>query len=179
MKLKRIGVLFVSSAMMALIALIVSVLGQQQRPSPKDSTEFVLNGKKITVVYSRPSMRGRKIMGGLVPYNAVWRTGANEATKLTTEADVVIGDATVPAGSYSLFTVPSEKSWKLIINKQTGQSGLAYDEARDLARVDMKVEALTEPVEQFTISFAPAQKGAVLKLEWETTRASVELWEKK
>jgi hypothetical protein len=181
MKLNRLAT-FVSHLgimMMILSAALLPVQGQPQRLSPPGTAEFTLNGKKITVAYSRPSMRGRKIMGGLVPYDKVWRTGANAATSFITEADLVMGGVPIPQGSYTLYTIPSETSWKLIINKQTGQSGTVYDEAQDLARVDMKVEPLSEPLEQFTISFAPTQKGGVLKLEWETTRASVEFGEKK
>lgn len=135
---------------------------------------MTLKGQKITIAYSRPSMRGRKIMGGLVPYGHWWRTGANEATTLTTGTDLDIGGAKVPAGKYTLYTLPSEGTWKLIINKQTGQWGTEYDESQDLARVDMQKSKLSEPVEQFTISFD--QKGpdaANLVLEWETTRVWV------
>lgn len=147
--------------------------------SPKGTTEYLLNAKKIKVVYSRPSIRGRKIMGALVPYNQVWRTGANDATSFTTEADLEIGGVMVPKGSYTLFTLPSEKGWKLIINKQTGQWGTDYDEKQDLARINMKVDTLATPVEQFTISFVSAKEGATMKLEWETTSATVWLKEKK
>jgi hypothetical protein len=168
------------SVVATLIFLTASILGSQ-RPqlSPPGAAEFSLNGKKITVNYSRPSMRGRKIMGELVPYDKVWRTGANEATSLSTEADLVMGGVTIPKGNYTLFTVPSPQKWLLIINKQTGQWGTDYDQSQDLARSDMKVETLKEPVEQFTISFAPTEKGGVMKLEWESTRARVEFREKK
>ena len=88
-----------------------------------------------------PSMRGRKIMGGLVPYDKVWRTGANAATTLKTTAALDFGGTLVPAGTYTLYTLPGEKGWKLIINKQTGQWGTQYDQAQDLARVDLKVDA--------------------------------------
>ena len=110
------------------------------------------DGKTVTIDYSRPSMRGRKIFGGLVPYGQVWRTGANSATSLKTDANLTIGGAAVPAGSYTLYTIPSETGWKLIINKQTGQWGTEYDEKQDLARVDMKVAKNATPTEQFTIS---------------------------
>ncbi|HZS08077.1 MAG TPA: DUF2911 domain-containing protein [Blastocatellia bacterium] len=147
---------------------------KQQPLSPPGSTELALNGKKISIKYSRPSMRGRTIMGKLVPWNQVWRTGANEATSLTTEADLVIGNVTVPAGSYTVYTLPSEKSWKLIINKQTGQWGTEYDQSQDLARIDMDVKQSPSPVEQFTISLVKSSDtGGVLKLEWENTSASV------
>ncbi|HEX9223989.1 MAG TPA: DUF2911 domain-containing protein [Candidatus Acidoferrales bacterium] len=161
------------------VFLLAAVAAAQQtdkskRPSPPGTAEVTLKGKKITIEYSRPFMKGRKIMGEVVPYGKVWRTGANEATALTTEADLSIGGANVPAGKYTLYTLPSEGTWKLIINKQTGQWGTVYKEDQDLARVDMEKSKLSEPVEQFTISFK--QKGADaadLVLQWETTQLSV------
>lgn len=147
---------------------------KSKRPSPPGTAEVTLKGKKVTIDYSRPSMRGRKIMGGLVPYGEVWRTGANEATTLKTEAALDIGGARVPAGTYTLWTLPSEGTWKLIINKQTGQWGTQYDQKQDLARVDMQKSQTQQPVEQFTISFD--KKGgdtASLVMEWESTRVSV------
>jgi Protein of unknown function (DUF2911) len=147
---------------------------KSKRPSPPGTAEVVLNGKKITIDYSRPSMKGRKIMGDLVPYGKVWRTGANEATTLTTEADLNIGGTNVPAGKYTLYTLPSEDTWKLIINKQTGQWGTVYDEAQDLARVDMQKSQTQQPVEQFTISFdKKSDTSANLVMEWENTRLTV------
>lgn len=155
---------------------------QQQPLSPRRSAEMELNGKKLSVDYGSPRMRGRKIMGELVPYDRVWRTGANKATHFTTEADLIIGNVTVPKGTYTLFTLPSQKGWKLIINKRTGQWGIPYtadDEKQELARIDMKVETLSAPLEEFTISLEKAGDGGILKLEWETTRASVAFKEKK
>jgi hypothetical protein len=128
----------------------------------------------VTIDYSRPYMRGRKIMGGLVPYGRVWRTGADDATSLKTAVDLEIGGVKVPAGSYTIYTLPSETTWKLIINKQTGQWGTEYDETQDLARIDLVKSALASPLEQFTIEFV--KKGpdsADLILEWETTKLSV------
>ena len=143
-------------------------------PSPPATAEVTLKGKQITIKYSRPSMRGRKIMGDLVPYGQVWRTGANDATALTTPIDLNIGGTNVPAGNYTIFTLPSADTWKLIINKQTGQWGLEYHEDQDLARVDMQKSQLSAPVEQFTISFKKkGEDSADLVLEWETTRLSV------
>ncbi|MBI3951243.1 MAG: DUF2911 domain-containing protein [Acidobacteria bacterium] len=180
MNSKRVSVVAIVSILAILAFLAASTLGAQQpRLSPAGTAEFTLNGKKITVAYSRPSMRGRKIFGQLVPYDKVWRTGANEATSFTTEADLVLGGVTIPKGSYTLFTIPSVGGWKLIINKQTGQWGTEYDGSQDLARIDIKVESLNDPIEQFTISIAPTGKGGVMKLEWENTRASVEFSEKK
>jgi hypothetical protein len=154
----------------------------QQIPSPRGSAEMTLNGKKLTVDYGRPSMRGRKIMGELVPFNQIWRTGANKATHFTTEADLMMDNVTVPKGTYTLFTIPSEKNWKLIINKQTGQWGTPYKpeyEKDEVARIDMPVETLPNPVEQFTISLEPSGEGGILKMQWEQTQASVKFTEKK
>jgi hypothetical protein len=156
-----------------LTTLALSQQDKSQRPSPPGTAEVTLNGKKITIEYSRPSLRGRK-METLTPYGKVWRTGANEATALTTEADLTIGGANVPAGKYTIYTLPSEGTWKLIINKQTGQWGTVYKEDQDLARVDMQKSETSAPVEQFTISFA--KKGndtADLVMEWESTRLTV------
>ena len=162
----------------ALFMLALTAFGQQdksKRPSPPGTAEVTLKKKKITVDYSRPSLKGRKAVGGdLVPYGKVWRTGANEATALTTEADLDIGGTTVPAGKYTLYTLPSEGTWKLIISKQTGQWGTVYNEDQDLARVDMQKTALEQPVEQFTISFEKTgDDSANLVLQWENTQVSV------
>jgi len=147
---------------------------KSKRPSPPGNATTTLNGKKITVDYSRPYMKGRKIVGELVPYDKVWRTGANEATLLTTEADLDIAGTSVPAGKYTLWTLPSAGAWKLIINKQTGQWGTEYDQSQDLARVDMQKSQTEQPVEQFTISFNPKGNDAAdLVLAWETTKVSV------
>jgi Protein of unknown function (DUF2911) len=147
---------------------------KSKRPSPPATAEVTLKGKKITIDYSRPSLKGRKVGQELAPYGKVWRTGANEATALNTEVDLNIGGVKVPAGKYTLYTLPSEGSWKLIINKQTGQWGTKYDQSQDLARVDMKKSALPQSVEQFTISFDKKDETtADLNLDWENTRVSV------
>ena|SRR5579871_5874611 len=169
-------------AVCCLLLAAVAVFSQDKKPlSPRDKAQFTFaDGKKITVDYGRPSMRGRKIMGGLVPYGEVWRTGANEATGFVTEAKLTIGGKEVPAGKYTLYTLPSAAGWKLIINKQTGQWGTEYDEKQDLARIDMKTTKLDKPVEEFTISFDKSGgNGAVMKLAWENTAASVDIKEQK
>ncbi len=150
-------------------------LDKSKRPSPPGQATVTLKGKTITIDYSRPSMRGRKIMGGLVPYGQVWRTGANEATTLTTPVNLDINGTKVPAGKYTLWTLPAEGTWKLIINKQTGQWGTEYDPKQDLARIDlMKRSAPANPVEQFTISFdKKSEDTANMVLTWETTSVSV------
>ena len=147
---------------------------KSKRPSPPGTAEVTLKGKKIAIDYSRPYLKGRKVGQELAPYGQVWRTGANEATALTTEIDLNIGGAKVPAGHYTLYTLPSEGTWKLIINKETGQSGTKYDQSQDLARVDMQKSALPQTVEQFTISFdKKSENTADLNLDWEKTRVFV------
>ncbi|PYO75105.1 MAG: DUF2911 domain-containing protein [Gemmatimonadetes bacterium] len=141
--------------------------------SPADSVRANVAGAALSVRYSRPSARGRVIFGNVVPWDQVWRTGANEATVFETSSDLVVGGTTLPAGKYTLWTIPGRAAWKLIINRNTGQWGTAYDAKYDFARLDMKVEALAQPVEQFTIAIDPQGSGGVLKLEWERTRASI------
>jgi hypothetical protein len=147
--------------------------GATQPPaSPRDTAAMTYAGERVYVDYGRPSMRGRTIMGGLVPYGQVWRTGANAATTLVTTRDWRIGGTLVPAGTYTLYTLPGETEWQLIVNRQTGQWGTEYDQAQDLARIPMRVERTAAPVEQFTINLV-AGSPAQLVMEWENTRASV------
>lgn len=172
--MKRINYLMTILTTLLLLFASSSVAQAQQQASPRGSAEVTIDGKKISIDYGRPYAKGRKIMGGLVPYDQVWRTGANKATHLTTEADLMIGNLAVPKGTYTLFTLPSASGWKLIINKKTGQWGIPYKyEAEELGRVDMKVSTLKASVEQFTISLVATKGGGTLKLEWETTSASV------
>ena len=152
-----------------------AALAQGQKPlSPPARAEASIAGKKLSVDYSAPSKRNRVIMGQLVPYGKVWRTGANAATTFTTEADVTIGDLHVPAGTYTLFTIPGEKEWTLIVNKQTGQWGTRYDQTQDLGRVKMSVTPVKDTVETFVVDLKPAQANrGTLTLKWENTQASV------
>jgi len=144
-------------------------------PSPRDSVTLSLGTAKISVHYGRPLMRGRRIMGVVVPYDSVWRTGASAATALTTDADLSIGGVSLPKGKYSLWTLPSEKGWKLIINKKVGSGTLQYDQKQDFARIDMKKESLETPIEQLTIALeATGNDTGVLKLAWENTQVSVD-----
>src|SRR6202161_3838515 len=149
----------------------------KSRPSPAASAACDLGGgKTIKTDYSSPRIKGRKIYGGLVPYGEVWRTGANEATTFVTSADVVVGGKTVPAGSYTIFTVPTADKWTLIVNKKTGEWGIPYKyESDELARVDMKVSNLPAPLENFTISYYKSGNGCTLRIDWESTRASVDI----
>jgi hypothetical protein len=142
--------------------------------SPRMTTSVTISGKKITVGYGAPSMRGRKVMGGLVPYGEVWCAGANDATSLDTEADLDINGMKVPKGSYTLWTLPNRDEWLLIVNKQTGQWHTDYRERYDLGRVKMNVRTLSQPVERmkFDLIGASGNRGT-LTLSWETTEVSV------
>lgn len=148
--------------------------GQQRVSSPRDSAVATLGGARVVVDYGRPSRRGRQIFGGLVPYNAVWRTGANAATSLVTNQPLRMGNTTIPAGSYTLYTIPAESGWTLIVNKQTGQRGTEYNQGQDLARIPMQVKQAPAATEQFTIAIEPnGATGGVLAMTWDTTRAEV------
>jgi hypothetical protein len=153
---------------------------QQPLLSPRDSVEIRYNGKRIAVNYGRPSMRGRKIMGGLVPFNRWWRTGANEATSFTIDGDILIGGEELSKGTYTLYTLPSENQWKLMINRQTGQWGTVYNPDLDIKRIPLKKRLLKKTVEQFTISLERSgTNSGLLKLIWENTELAIEFKIKK
>jgi len=166
------------------LALCATVFLAQQdkskRPSPPATATFDLGGgKSVTIDYSSPRLKGRHVGAEIAPFGKVWRTGANEATTFVTNTDLVVGSTNVPAGSYTLFTVPDKDNWKLILSKKTGEWGTQYPGAEnDLARIDMKVSTLPAPVENFTIAFEKSGMGATLNLDWETTRASVAIAKK-
>jgi len=161
------------------IAFTTAVLAQG-RPSPAASATCDLGGgKTIKTDYSSPRMKGRKIFGELVPFGEVWRTGANDATTFVTSSDVSVGGKTVPAGSYTIFTVPAADKWTLIVNKKTGEWGIPYKyESDELARVDMSVSKLPSPMENFTIAYDKSAGSCTLRMEWETTKASVQIMAK-
>lgn len=153
--------------------------GAPQSPAAKADCKFA-DGKTIHIDYSSPRIRGRKIFGGLVPYGEPWRLGANEATTFVIDLDVNVGGKTVPKGSYTLFALPNPDTWTLIISKDTGEWGIPYPgEQDDFARVPMKVSKLSSPLEDFTIAFDQMGRACTLRLEWETTRAAVEISERK
>jgi hypothetical protein len=144
---------------------------QQQRASPHETVSATIAGAKLSITYGRPYMKGREIFGALVPWDRVWRTGADEATTLTTDKMLMFGNVHVSPGSVTLWTQPSQNGpWKLVINKETGQWGTAYNQANDLGRVDIKTETLSSPVEQFTIAIEPAGNGGQITFSWATTK---------
>jgi len=139
--------------------------------SPPEVATVTVGKATLTIKYASPSMRGRKIMGGLVPYGKVWRTGANAATTLITTADLKIGKLNVKAGTYTLYTLPTEQGWTLIVNKQTGQWGTVYDEKQDLGRVAMTaVKTPVHGLDNFLIDLQHKGGNKVeLHLRWENT----------
>lgn len=157
-----------------------SQMDKTKRPSPPAKAEFKFaDGKTITVDYSSPRLKGRKIYDELAPAGKVWRVGANEATTFVTDTNLTVGGKDVPAGAYTLFAIPDQGKWTLIISKKTGEWGIPYPgEQYDFARVDMKVSELPSPLEDFTIAFDKAGMGCTLNLEWATVRASVDISEK-
>jgi DUF2911 family protein len=152
----------------------------QGKPSPAASASCDLGGgKSVKTDYSSPRMKGRKIYGDLVPFGQVWRTGANDATTFVTSADVNVGEKTIPAGSYTIFTVPTADKWTLIVNKKTGEWGIPYKyESDELVRVDMKTSKLPSAMENFTISYEKSGTGCTMNIDWEKTRASVDIMTK-
>jgi len=142
--------------------------------SPRAAEEIAVGTGKMRVEYGRPFVKGRKVFGGLAPWGKVWRTGANAATTLTADVDVTIGGVALPKGTYTLYTLPGEREWLLIVNRQTGQWGTEYDPRLDLARIPMKSFARPDHLEAMTISFLPedAFRGT-LRISWEKRTLAV------
>ena len=164
-------------ALLFLLSFTLLAVAQQdksQRPSPPAQAKCDLpDGKTITVDYSSPRLKGRKVGGEVAPFGQVWRTGANEATTFVTTANFSIDGKVIPAGNYTLFTLPEEQKWTLIINKKTGEWGIPYKwEGNELMRAPMQVSSTSAPVEDFTISFEPMGNACTMHLDWGNTRAS-------
>ena len=143
--------------------------------SPNLKVTGTIGGSPVFIGYGSPRRRGREILGRVVPWDRVWRTGANEATVFIADRDVTIGGARVPAGSYSLWTLPTRAGVQLIINRQSGQWGTSYDPAKDLARVPMQVSTASAPLEDFTISLAGSNSSTELRMAWDTFVWSVRI----
>lgn len=183
--MKKPMALLIAAAILGTLPL----MAQNRRVSPHETTGAVIDGNRVTIVYGRPYTKNprsgetRKIWGSLVPYGKVWRTGADEATLLITQKPIEIGGKEIPAGAYTLFTLPEENGAKLIINKQIGQWGIgpgSYDESQDVARVDMKKQTLDNPVDQFTMAVQRnSSGGGLLTMKWENTEYSVPFTVKK
>ena len=169
------------SVLMCAVLAMTATVGFAQPKSPPADTSVTIAGKTITIKYSAPSVRGRKIFGegGQLshdPHYPVWRAGANAATALHTDADLDIGSLHVPAGDYTLFVdVSNPDQWTLVVSKKTGEWGLAYDDTADLGRVKMDMSKPPAPVEKFQILLSSAGAGSgKLQMQWEKHIASVD-----
>jgi hypothetical protein len=173
----RFGVIGVSAAILLVTGVAASASSRrntQNKLSPPETASIKLNGHTIMVEYNAPSARGRKVEGGLIPYGDVWRAGADAATTLSSDADLMIGDLKVPKGDHTLYVLASPSGWQLIVNKQTGQWGTEYNQSQDLGRVPMQVTQLSSPAETYKIDLKPAESNsAMLVLSWGKTQASV------
>ncbi len=170
-------------ALLALISVMAPVSRAQQDktelPNPASSICEFKDGKIVKTGYYSSRVKSRKIFGGLVPYDKVWITGANEATTFVTDTDLSVGGKNVPAGSYTLFTIPAREKWTLIISKPGGEGDISYRKGGEVIRVDMKVSRTTSLVKNFTIAYKPKEETCTLTMSWENTQASVEVAEKK
>jgi len=141
--------------------------------SPRDTASGSIGGASILVDYGRPSRRGRAIFGALVPFDAVWRTGANAATTLVVGAPVEIGGKPLDAGTYTLYSMPARTGWTLIVNGQTGQWGTEYRQDRDLFRIPLTLERTSTPVDTFTIRVQPGEREGAIVFAWDTLQGSI------
>ena len=143
--------------------------------SPMDISSTMLGDTYVKVVYGSPRMRDRVIFGELVPYGELWRTGANEATELTTTGDLDVNGQTLPAGTYSVFTIPGEETWTVIFSSALGQAAGAgnYDESKDVLRVEASAMETEKPYEGFTIMFEDTDEGKALAMAWDETKVAL------
>ena len=176
---KIISILVITTA--AIIGAL-PVLAQERHVSPHETLSSVIDGNRVTITYGRPfaikpgTTEVRKIWGGLVPWGKADRLGADEATLFITQQPILIGATTIPAGAYTLYTVPSENGpMKLAFSTNIGKWGVPVDETHDLTRVDLKKDTLEKPVDQLTLAVEnnPAG-GGVLKIMWENTQFSLD-----
>lgn len=170
--MKKIWKILIAVAVV-LTVIVFAFMNYTKSHSSAETVKFEKNDLKIQVNYCRPAVKEREIFGGLVPFGKIWRTGANEATLISFSKDVTVAGKAVPAGKYTLWTIPNERNWTIIINKETGQWGTNYDEAEDLLRVDVAAETTAEKVELFTITTTNSDTGASLTLAWDKTKVSV------
>lgn len=174
--LKWIGIVLAALAVIMIIGFQV-LKSQTKKHSPEDTVELVQGGAEISVFYNRPSKKGRDIFGGLVPYDEVWRTGANEATTFSTNKDLTIDNQTLPAGEYTLWTIPDEDSWTVIFNKKMYSWGVSFggvasrEPEADVLKTMVSVEPLSEVVETFTIRLE--ENPMALTMSWDQTKVSV------
>ena len=164
---------FTAAAAIAAVAMYAATGNRQvtsNAKSPSAETSMMVNGKNVTIEYNAPSAHDRKVEGGLIPYDGIYRFGADAATTLTTDTDLMIGDLHVPKGVYTLYLQANEKGpWLLAVNRQTKQWGTVYNKDQDLGRTMMKVTKLDSKVDKFNLTLA----NGMLTMEWGNTKATV------
>ena len=142
--------------------------------SPHIKTDYTIDGANLSIVYGRPSLKGRVPGKDIDPYDGrEWRTGADEATTFTTDKAMKFGALTVPAGTYTLYTIPTGGTWHLVVSKKTGQWGIPYPKGEDLGRAPMTLGKAPSAAEMLTITVQDTQAGGTLHIDWGTTRASI------
>ncbi len=151
-------------AILGACALVVSVAAATAH-NPRGKTEADFAGKKVTVDYGRPSLNGRDMLSQVAP-GMVWRLGSEDATTITSEGSLMFGENMVPAGAYSLFARKTDDGWDLLVNSETGQSGLAHDPEKDLFAAPLQVESADEVAEMFTISLMADGMNGTMKMQW-------------
>lgn len=181
--MNRIQPILSSTLILLLSAFMASSVRAQEGevvppPDPRASPTMIAHTKLgdtyLKVTYSSPRKRGRVIFGELVPYGEVWRTGANEATELTTTGDIEIAGHRLPAGTYALFTIPEQDKWTIILNRELGQWGaFRYNPEADVLRFEVPVTTTPETYEAFTIAFEEAEGGTNLVMRWDRTMVSI------
>lgn len=169
--MKIIKIVFIIAALVACYFVGMRFITKSHSPSATAYHEK--DGLEVKVDYCRPYKKGRLIFGGLVPYNQVWRTGANEATLIKFNKNVKIGKAVVKAGTYSLWTIPNPAQWTFILNKEVGQWGTEYDSSQDLVRFEVPIVKLDNALEMLIIDFNDLETGMELLIKWDDTVAKV------
>lgn len=179
-KLLRRFLVAVASLALILLVAFKFIQYNTKKASPETTVELKKDGTEISVFYSQPSKKGREIFGGLIPFGKVWRTGANEATTFTTNKDIMFGGKPVPAGKYTLWTIPEADHWTVILNGKQYSWGVAFsngeasrEAASDIVKVEIPVESVTMPLEMFNISFDEATPAMILS--WDKTKITVPL----
>lgn len=170
--------IFTSIIAAAMVTFFIADVFSQQLPNPRMSPTMIssmnVDGAYIKVVYGMPQKRDREVFGALVPYNQVWRTGADEATEITFTKDMVFGGVDVPAGHYSLFSIPTESEWTIILNNGLGQWGaFRYNEELDFARFSVASHELDEVWEGFRILLVNTDGNLTLEMKWDQTGVTI------
>lgn len=155
-------------ALLAILTISAYGQGDKKVPSPPAKAEGKSGAASVSIDYHQPSAKGRKIMGGLVPFGEVWRTGANKTTSITVSAPVKVEGQTLAAGTYALFTIPGESEWTIIVNKNIEWGAYSYKQADDVLRVKVKPTKTSAFVETFTISYTNDQ----VVMQWENTQVA-------